>query len=82
MKAKLCAVIIGALLSGCTTETAYGPCVGVGEDRDPALTYKLSAWNVGVGMVFSALLLPPVLVLADATFCPVGRKFYPAVPST
>lgn len=72
MKTALC--LIAAMLSGCTSTTVFGPCVGMFDDKDPALVYKLSAWNIGVGIVFAEMIIPPIVVIADETFCPVSRK--------
>jgi hypothetical protein len=62
------------VLGGCTTRTDYGPCIGIADDKDPNLVYKVSAWNVVVGIVFMGLIAPPVFVLVDEFYCPVGRK--------
>lgn len=61
-------------LLGCTTRTEFGPCVGIADDKDPALQYKVSAWNAFLGIFFFSLIAPPVFVLVDSTFCPVGVK--------
>jgi hypothetical protein len=73
-KLVLMAVLMAALVSGCTSKTDFGQCVGAFDDKNPALTYKLDVGNAVVGVLFSGLILPPVLVIADETFCPVGRK--------
>jgi len=62
------------LLSGCTTRTEYGDCIGALDDKNPSLLYKLSAWNLFVGIFFSGLIVPPIIVLANETICPVGYK--------
>ncbi len=61
------------ILSGCTYETEHGRCVGAFDEKDPALTYRLSVGNVFWGIVGFELLYPPIKVVADATFCPVAR---------
>jgi hypothetical protein len=63
-----------ALLAGCTSKTEFGPCVGLGDDKDPALTYKLSAWNIAMGVIFIELIAPPIFIAVDETFCPIGKK--------
>lgn len=60
------------LLAGCESRTDYGSCVGMGEAQDPRLHYKLSARNVVVGVVFFELIVPPIVVASDETFCPTG----------
>jgi len=62
------------LLSGCTTRTEYGNCIGAFDDKNPSLLYKLSAWNLFVAIFFSSLIVPPIIVVADETICPVGYK--------
>lgn len=79
MKQVLVAAILLAL-AGCTSETGFGPCIGAFDDRDPALIYKVSGWNVAMGIVFFELVFPPVIVVADETLCPVGRKPIKAQP--
>jgi len=64
--------LIAALLSGCVSRTDYGQCVGLGDKQNPKLRYRVSARNVIVGIVFVELIAPPVYVVLDETFCPVG----------
>jgi hypothetical protein len=74
MKRIVLAVMLAAVLAGCTSRTEFGPCVGIGDDKDPKLTYKLSAWNLALAIVFIGVVIPPILVAVDETFCPVGKK--------
>jgi hypothetical protein len=71
---KLSALILAFALTGCTYETQYGACVGVDGPELPGLEYKLSVFNAVMGMLFIETLIVPILVLRDATFCPVGEK--------
>ena len=73
-RAVLAALVLVLALAGCTTENEFGKCVGVGEDKDPRLIYKVSGWNVFLGIVGFELIYPPISVLVDSTFCPVGRR--------
>jgi len=66
--------LILTLAAGCTSQTDFGPCIGAFDEKDPALTYKVSGWNIGMGLLFSEFIIPPVVVVVDETFCPVGRK--------
>ncbi len=66
------AVAIGA--AGCRSETEYGKCVGVSDDHDPALTYKVSTRNVILGVAFVETIFAPLLVVLTEWTCPVGRK--------
>jgi hypothetical protein len=72
---KTIAVLLSvALLAGCTSKTEFGDCIGIADDRDPTLTYKVSAWNAILGIFFFELIAPPVIVLVNETYCPVGKK--------
>jgi hypothetical protein len=62
------------LAMGCTDKTSYGKCVGAFDEKDPKLVYKLDADNLAVGLIFFELVIPPIKVIADETFCPVGVK--------
>lgn len=73
MKRIILALVI-ILCAGCTTRTEYGPCVGIADDKDPKLVYKISIWNAILGVVFFELIVPPIIVLAEETFCPIGKK--------
>jgi hypothetical protein len=74
MKRLLLIALACVALTGCTTRTEYGECVGLADDKDPTLHYKVSAWNVFLGVVFIEAILPPIVVAVDDTFCPVGKK--------
>lgn len=67
-------IILVSFLCGCTSHTAYGPCIGVADEKNPNLVYKISAWNLIVGIFFFSLVAPPVVVLVDEFYCPVGYK--------
>jgi len=62
------------LLAGCTSKTEYGPCIGAFDDRNPKLEYKMSFNNLVVGALFFELILPPISVVVNETFCPIGVK--------
>lgn len=63
-------------LAGCVS-ASYVPghgaqlCIGAFDMQDPRFVYKMSVWNVTLGILFAELIIPPVIVLANATFCPV-----------
>lgn len=62
------------MVSGCTSETEFGQCIGIADDKNPALVYKVSKWNVFLAIVGLEFIAPPIFVLVDQTFCPVARK--------
>lgn len=69
--------IVAALagVAGCTSSTEHGQCIGAFDDKDPALVYKLSGWNLFMGAIFfEVFFIPPIIVLVDETFCPVAKK--------
>lgn len=73
-KSVLLAAIVALALAGCETETRFGQCVGITDDKDPTLVYRLSARNVILGIVGFEMIFPPVLVLASETYCPVAKR--------
>ena len=74
MKTLAIAVLLVAALSGCSNTTEYGNCVGVDDERDPSLNYKLSAWNIAMGIIFVETIIAPIVVAVDELYCPVGNK--------
>lgn len=74
MKKIITISMLIALLSGCTTKTEYGECIGVLDDKKPELIYKLDTTNAVLGIVFVETIFVPVIVLANETQCPVGKK--------
>lgn len=67
-------LILLFFLTSCTSSTEFGQCVGVGDDKDPTKIYKISTWNMVLGIIFFELIVPPVVIAIDETFCPVGKK--------
>ncbi len=68
------ASLLTAGLGGCTSETEFGKCVGLGEDQRPELIYKVSKWNVFLAVIGFELIAPPIYVVVNQTFCPVGKR--------
>lgn len=66
-------IILAILLAGCASKTDFGPCVGINDKQDPALVYKISVRNLVVGIVFMELIAPPVYVVVDQLYCPIGK---------
>lgn len=71
---KLFVVLLLAALAGCATKTEYGDCIGLIDEGKPGLHYKLSAWNLFMGVLFFELIVPPIIVVVDAAKCPVGKE--------
>ena len=59
-------------LTGCASRTEFGDCVGINDKQDPRLVYKLSIRNLIVGVVFFQMIAPPIYVVVDQLYCPVG----------
>ena len=68
-------VLVGCLLAlaGCESRTDYGECVGLGEKQNQSLEYKLSPRNLVIGVVFVEMVIPPIIVVTDELYCPVGK---------
>jgi len=74
---KIVFIILLALalvLPGCNRETPYGKCIGLADDKNPALNYKVDTWNAVMGIVFVETVIVPFVVLNDCIYCPVGAK--------
>lgn len=74
MKKIIAVSMLIALLSGCTSHTEYGECIGVMDDKKPDLEYKLSVWNTVLAVVFAETIIVPVVTVASDISCPVGKK--------
>ncbi len=62
------------LLTGCEGKTAYGPCIGILDEKADDKTYKVSTVNVVVAAILSETIIIPAVVLLTSTFCPIGNK--------
>jgi len=72
MKVILLSLLI---LISCTSKTEYGRCIGVSRKyEDKRLDYDLSKRNIILGIIFFEMVIPPVYVIVDQTYCPIGRK--------
>jgi hypothetical protein len=74
MKKILLIALAAVLLAGCTSRTEYGQCVGLSDDKDPALHYKVSIWNAFLSVVFVETIIVPIIVVVDEIECPVGKR--------
>jgi len=71
---RFIATLMIVALTGCTSATQFGPCVGAFDEKKPDLEYKVSGWNLAMALIFFELVAPPIQVVVDETFCPVGKK--------
>jgi hypothetical protein len=74
MKKILLIALAAMFLAGCTSHTEYGECIGVADDKDPALHYKIDVWNAVLAGIFFETIVVPVVVLATEISCPVGKR--------
>lgn len=74
MNKILLVLAVMLLLSGCESSTKYGSCVGITEDQNPGLHYKVSKENLILAIIFSETIVVPIVVLADEFYCPVGKN--------
>jgi hypothetical protein len=74
MKKIVALAILVALMTGCASKTEFGDCIGAFEDKKPDLDYKLSVRNTVLAVIFSETVVVPVMVVANQTHCPVGKK--------
>ncbi len=68
------AILVLVAATACTSRTEFGDCIGIADERDPTLTYRLSVWNTLLGIFFVEMIVPPIVVLANETFCPESKK--------
>lgn len=71
---KKLALLFSLILCGCTSSTTYGECVGITDDGMPDRVYKTSTWNVAMAIIFSELIIVPIVVVATELKCPIAVK--------
>lgn len=76
MKKLVCALLVVAMLAltGCTSRTAFGPCIGAFEDESPNLHYKVSVWNTILAIIFFETIVVPIVVIASEAKCPRAMR--------
>lgn len=67
-------LICTMLLAGCTTNTEYGQCIGLGDKEKPNLVYKLSIWNTVLAVIFIETVIVPIWVAVDLAKCPIAKQ--------
>lgn len=77
MKKLIGTILLLFALSGCTTETKYGPCVGVTGPKDPSLVYEVNIQNVAIGVIFAQTVVVPIYIVLKAWECPEGKRGAP-----
>ena len=74
MKKLIFGLILCTTLMGCTRTTDFGTCIGVNDTPKEGLVYKVSIWNVFLGIIFSETIVVPLVVVFDQFRCPVERE--------
>ena len=80
MKKAIVAMLLALALftTGCRSHTEYGECIGVGDEPEPELVYRVDVRNAVLGILFFETIVVPVIWLADEFKCPIARKTPPA----
>lgn len=73
MKLNVLLLALALAVSGCTTRTSGGECIGIADEKVPGVKYKLDGWNLFLAVVFSETIVVPVVVVADELMCPVEK---------
>ncbi len=59
------------LVSGCTTSTRCGECVGLNGTEKVGVVYKYNALNIALAIIFFETVFVPVVVALDCVKCPL-----------
>jgi len=72
---KLLSTLALALaLSSCTGSNNLGECIGIAEDGNPKLVYKISVRNTFWSFVGFETIIAPILWVTDYAKCPIGKR--------
>lgn len=67
-------VLLISLMSGCTSSTKYGECIGILDDPKPNLRYDYHVGNVIVAVIFVETIIIPLIIVFNDLKCPIGEK--------
>jgi hypothetical protein len=69
---KTLAIAMCLMFAACTFHTSKGACVGLAteDQKKPGVTYKVSWWNVVIGVLLVETVIVPAVVLIDNLQCP------------
>jgi len=70
---KKLSLIVCILAAGCTSKTELGPCIGINQEKRPEFRYEYSGVNIALGIIFSELIAPPIIVVLNELQCPVEK---------
>jgi hypothetical protein len=74
VKIVIAILLVVCVAAGCTSQTVYGDCLGVGEEEDPTLVYDVPTMNIVWSVIFFEMIFPPIVFLATDFKCPVAYK--------
>ncbi len=74
MKRLLGLLLLISFMSGCTSSTEHGECIGILDDPKPNLRYDYNGGNILLAIIFSETIVVPLVVVFDDLKCPVGVK--------
>ena len=74
MKTIIMSIFVLALLTGCTESTEFGECIGLSDEEEPNLKYKISVRNAIWSFLAVETVIAPVLWATDFAKCPVARR--------
>jgi len=67
-------LLLALLLVSCSGSNQHGECLGLADDKNPALVYKISVRNAFWSLVGIETIIAPILWATDYAYCPVDRK--------
>ena len=62
------------LIAACQTKTEFGPCIGLLDQKSPALKHDWATWNIVGAAFFSETIIIPLVIAAKYLECPVSEK--------
>lgn len=74
MRLTILTITICLLNTGCTSKTEFGQCIGILDERDPNLVYKVHVGNMVISLLGLELILPPVYWFSQYALCPIEEK--------
>lgn len=74
MKSDILIILLAILATSCHYSNRHGECIGLLDDGDPTLTYKVDTWNAVWTLVGSESIVPPVIWALECVSCPTGKK--------
>lgn len=74
MKKLFLSILVVLTLMSCDGSTKYGECIGVFDEGNPDLVYKMSIWNGVWSAIFIETIIVPIVWAAEYARCPIAKK--------